>query len=103
MARSFEVNDEDELALLESYNLLTYKPVIFAANVMEDELADDGASNEGVCAVREFAEKENCEVFAAIIVNSNVFIVDDDLLTRAGPRMGQSVKELYSIAQAVLK
>jgi GTP-binding protein YchF len=63
MARSFEVNDEDELALLESYNLLTYKPVIFAANVMEDELADDGASNEGVCAVREFAEKEHCEVF----------------------------------------
>ena len=35
--------------------------------------------------------------------NGNVFIVDDDLLTRAGPRMGQSVKELYSIAQVVLK
>ena len=63
MARSFEVNDEDELALIESYNLLTYKPVIFAANVAEDELADDGASNEGVQAVREFAAKENCEVF----------------------------------------
>ena len=27
MARSFTVNDEDEQALLESYNLLTYKPV----------------------------------------------------------------------------
>ena len=37
------------------------------------------------------------------VKNGNVFIVDDDLLTRAGPRMGQSVKELYSIAQAVLK
>jgi GTP-binding protein YchF len=63
MARSFEVNDEDELALLESYNLLTYKPVIFAANVAEDDLMDDGASNEGVASVREYAEKENCEVF----------------------------------------
>ena len=63
MARSFEVNDEDELALLESYNLLTYKPVIFAANVAEDDLMDDGASNEGVQSVRAFAEKENCEVF----------------------------------------
>ena len=37
------------------------------------------------------------------VKNGNIFIVDDDLLTRAGPRMGQSVKELYSIAQAVLK
>lgn len=37
------------------------------------------------------------------VKNGNVFIVDDDLLTRAGPRMGQSVKELYSIVQAVLK
>ena len=63
MARSFEVDDEDELALIESYNLLTYKPVIFAANVAEDDLADDGASNEGVQAVRAYAAKENCEVF----------------------------------------
>ena len=63
MARSFEVNDEDELALLESYNLLTYKPVIFAANVAEDDLADDAATNDGVNAVREFAAKNNSEVF----------------------------------------
>ena len=47
MARSFTVNDEDEQALLESYNLLTYKPVIFAANVTEDDLANDGADNDG--------------------------------------------------------
>ena len=35
------------------------------------------------------------------VKNGNVFIVDDDLLTRAGPRMGQSVKELYFMAKAV--
>lgn len=63
MARSFTVNDEDEQALLESYNLLTYKPVIFAANVTEDDLANDGADNDGVQAVKEYAEKEGCEVF----------------------------------------
>ena len=57
MARSFTVNDEDEQALLESYNLLTYKPVIFAANVTEDDLANDGADNDGVQAVKEYAEK----------------------------------------------
>ena len=40
------------------YNLLTAKPVIYAANVAEDDLADDGASNAHVQAVREFAAEE---------------------------------------------
>ena len=63
MAKSLEVTDEDELALIKEYNLLTYKPVIYAANVSEDDLADDGASNEMVAKVREFAASENSEVF----------------------------------------
>ena len=64
MAKSFDdINDEDEQQWLESYNLLTYKPVIFAANVAEDDLADDGTSNAGVQAVREYAKREDCEVF----------------------------------------
>lgn len=63
LARSFETRDEDELLLLNSYNLLTYKPVIFAANVGEDDLSDDGAGNEGVKAVREFAAENGSEVF----------------------------------------
>ena len=48
MARSFTTEDEEEQEWLESYNLLTYKPVIFAANVTEDDLANDGADNAGV-------------------------------------------------------
>lgn len=63
MAKSMEIEDEDELELMRSYNLLTYKPVIYAANVAEDDLADDGASNAHVAAVREFATGENSEVF----------------------------------------
>ena len=55
--------DEEEQEWMESYNLLTYKPVIFAANVTEDDLADDGASNAGVQAVREYAAEEGFEVF----------------------------------------
>ena len=43
--------------MAESYNLLTYKPVIYAANVSEDDLADDAANNEGVQAVREYAKE----------------------------------------------
>ena len=63
LAKSFVTADEDELALLTSYNLLTYKPVIFAANVAEEDLKDDGASNEHVQQVRRFAKEEGFEVF----------------------------------------
>ena len=67
------------VALLESYNLLTYKPVIFAANVAEDDLMDDGASNEGVQAVREFATKENCEVFVVCAqIEQEIAELEDD-------------------------
>ena len=63
LAKNIELEDEDEEALFASYNLLTAKPVIFAANVAEDELADDAADNAGVKAVREFDEETGSEVF----------------------------------------
>ncbi|MCI9201692.1 MAG: redox-regulated ATPase YchF [Lachnospiraceae bacterium] len=63
LALSFETEDEDELGLLSAYNLLTYKPVIFAANVAEDDLADDGAGNRGVADVRGFAGENGSGVF----------------------------------------
>ncbi len=63
LAKCYETEDEDEAALLASYNLLTYKPVIFAANVAEEDLADDGAGNDGVKRVKEFATENDSEVF----------------------------------------
>ena len=80
MAQSFDdINDEDEQQWLESYNLLTYKPVIFAANVAEDDLADDGASNAGVQAVREYAKREDCEVFVVCAeIEQEIAELDDD-------------------------
>lgn len=62
-AKTMEVADEDELALMREYNFLTWKPVIYAANVSEDDLGDDGASNAMVAEVRNFAESEDSEVF----------------------------------------
>lgn len=80
MAKSFDdINDEDEQQWLESYNLLTYKPVIFAANVAEDDLADDGAGNAGVQAVREYAKREDCEVFVVCAeIEQEIAELDDD-------------------------
>jgi hypothetical protein len=64
MARTFELpEDEDAQIWFNGYNLLTAKPTIYAANVAEDELADDGASNPHVAKVRALAAEENSEVF----------------------------------------
>lgn len=62
-AKTLEVGDEDEQALMKEFNLLTGKPVIYAANVAEEDLADDGASNAMAAQVREFALGENSEAF----------------------------------------
>lgn len=79
MAKSMEVDDDDELELLRSYNLLTYKPVIYAANVAEDDLADDGASNDMVASVRNFAAGEDSEVFVICAqIEQEIAELDDD-------------------------
>jgi len=61
-ARSIELTD-DELALIKELHLLTLKPVLYAANVSEEEVAD-ADNNEFVKLVREFAEAEGAEVVA---------------------------------------
>lgn len=62
--RTFEMSDDDdEKAWLHEYSLLTALPVIFAANVAEDDMADEGASNDYVKRVREYAAETKCEVF----------------------------------------
>ena len=64
MARTFEVpDDEDMQAWFAGYNLLTAKSTIYAANVAEDDLVNDGIDNANVAAVRELAVSENSEVF----------------------------------------
>ncbi len=79
MAKSFESIDEEEQLLVDSYNLLTNKPVIFAANVTEEDLADDGVANEHVKSVREFAEKEASEVFVVCAqIEQEIAELDDD-------------------------
>ena len=79
MAKSFGVEEEDEIEWIKGYQLLTNKPVIYAANVSEDDLADDAASNEHVKRVREFAEKEGSEVFVICAqIEQEIAELDDD-------------------------
>lgn len=58
-ARAMELTD-DEAVFVKSLDLLSYKPVIYAANVSEDEAAVE--DNEFISQVREFAATENSDV-----------------------------------------
>lgn len=79
LAKTFEVDDEDMQAVLDSCNLLTTKPVIFAANVDEEHLEDDGASNPYVADVREYAKEMDAEVFVICAqIEQEIAELDDD-------------------------
>ena len=79
LAKTFVTEDEDEEVWLAGYNLLTEKPVIFAANVGEDDLADDAAGNHMVAQVRDYAAQEHCEVFVICAqIEQEIAELDDD-------------------------
>ncbi|KAF1290891.1 redox-regulated ATPase YchF [Candidatus Enterococcus leclercqii] len=59
-ARSIEFSDEEQ-KIVKSLFLLTTKPVLYVANVSEDEVAD-ADNNHYVQEVRNFAASENAEV-----------------------------------------
>lgn len=59
--RTLEVN-EDEAALIRNYFLLTSKPVLYAANISEDDLMNGNTENSYVKQIKEHAAKENSEV-----------------------------------------
>ncbi|MCC8097913.1 MAG: redox-regulated ATPase YchF [Eubacterium sp.] len=60
--RTLDFSDEEEAEITEGLNLLTLKPVLYAANVDEDALLD-GGENEYTKAVRSYAEKTGDGVF----------------------------------------
>ena len=79
LAITYQTDDEDEQKWLAEYNLLTSKPVIFAANVSEDDLADDGASNPYVQEVREHAKEQHSEVFVICAqIEQEIAELEDD-------------------------
>lgn len=64
-ARQVELTEEEEAAV-KALGMLTRKPIIYAANVSEDDLA---TGNAWVEQVREFAAQENAQV---VIVSAQV-------------------------------
>lgn len=79
LAKNLEITDDDEKEWMSEYNLLTDKPVIYAANVSEDDLADDGAGNAMVNEVKKYAKDEGQEVFVICAqIEQEIAELDDD-------------------------
>lgn len=77
-ARQVELT-ADELELVKEMNLLTLKPILYVANVSEDEVATAFAENPYVQKVKEFAAQEGAEVVAiSARVESEIAELDAD-------------------------
>ena len=59
-ARAIELN-EDEQEIVKDMFLLTIKPILYIANISEDQI-ENAQSDENVLKVKEYAKKENAEV-----------------------------------------
>lgn len=66
--RTLDLTDE-ETEMVKTFNLLSSKPVIYAANVSEDDLVGGTEDNPYVEKVREFAATEHAEV---VVVSAQI-------------------------------
>ena len=75
-ARAMELEDE-EAEFVRSLDLLSYKPVIYAANVSEDDAAAE--DNDYIAKVREFAATENSDVIVVCAkIEAEMAELDED-------------------------
>ena len=103
-ARMIPFDDPDDAAFVDTLDLLTSKPVLYAANVSEDDLADDGASNKNVQAVREYAAKDGSEVFVLCAkIEEEISELDNDEKEEFLSALGVSSSGLDRLIKASYK
>ncbi len=56
--------DAEEAALIEESRLLTLKPIIYVANISEDEVGGDYENNEGYQRLKALADSEGSQIIA---------------------------------------
>ena len=70
--------NENDLALIKNFNFLTHKPMLYVANISEDEIADYD-DNEYVKTIKDFAQKEGSEVVViSAKIESELSELEDD-------------------------
>ena len=76
-ARSLNLNEEEKEILKDSF-LLTMKPILYIANVSEEQLAQ-GKEDENVKKVVEYAKQENAEVIPLCVkIEEELASLEDD-------------------------
>ena len=61
-ARSVAIDDEAQIEILETTALLSYKPVIYACNMSEEDFTGGIDSNTNYTVVKDIAQRENAEI-----------------------------------------
>lgn len=97
-ARAMELED-DEAEFVKSLDLLSYKPVIYAANVSEDDAAAE--DNEYVQKVRDFAATEGSDVVVVCAkIEAEMSELEDDEKAMFLEEMGISESGLDKLVKA---
>ena len=98
-ARAMDL-DEDEESFVKNLGLLTYKPIIYVANVADDEVAD-ADSNPYVQQVREIAASEGAEVVVICAeIEAEVAELDDEERTMFLEELGIEESGLDKLIKA---
>ena len=103
-ARSLEYTD-DEFKFISESSLLTLKPVIYAANVSEDEVGEEPLGNNYYLAIKKRAAEENAGIIpvcasieaeiAQLSDDERVMFLEDLGIKEAG--LDRLIKESYSL------
>ena len=78
-ARSIEIKEDFEKEILESSNLLSYKPVIYACNMSEEDFSGGIEQNENYLKVKAIADSENAEILpVCAALEAEISTLDDE-------------------------
>ena len=85
-ARTLETDDEEQ-SILKSWFLLTTKPVIYAANISEDDLGKDEGDIPWVNEVKEIASQEGSEIIVISAAIEEIFSFIGQVCTKIKIRL----------------
>lgn len=99
-ARAMDL-DEDEAKFVKSLNLLSYKPIIYVANISEDDVAEGNFENNLVKEVQEHAKTENAEVVVVCAkIEQEISELDDEDKAEFLAELGLSESGLDKLIKA---
>ena len=78
-ARSIEAEEDFQKEILETTSLLSYKPVIYACNMSEEDFKSGIEDNENYLKVKAIAESENAEILpVCAALEAEISTLDDE-------------------------